>query len=591
MKRADRPTAFDTDVLVIGAGPTGLALARELRSLGVSVQLVDRAPDAVHESRAMAIQARTLEVLARNQLADDLIAAGRTSRTVVLHDNSVWRNGRWRTELLKAGPALANWERRGRSQGAESRRRRRARHTHVVPLFDDAASDTRYPFLLFLSQATTEQVLVERLASTGTGVRRGVSLTSLVQDAEGVTCTLDSPGTPTRTVRARYLVGCDGAHGTTRGLAGISFPGRTFTERFILADLEVDGVEPDSVHAFLAEAGPLFLFPLGTPAAWRLIMPLPPDAPSGEVTLPLLQAAVSGYTRERLVLHQPVWLTEFAVSSRMARTFQRGRVFLAGDAAHIHSPAGGQGMNTGIQDAVNLGWKLALVCHGDADAALLQSYSRERVPVARAVLATTERAFGLATSRRLLLRKVRAGLFAGTAALLLRLRPVRRAGFRVISQLNIRYPDSPLSVEGPHRPRQGPRPGDRFPHAPAAAAVDSLAAAAAHRPPPVTAVFRMLLCGPEEDWPHAAVEKFQADWAHLVAVERTDTAPSSRWRAAGRATLRPGTLWPGTLWPGGRAETAQYLVRWDGYIGYREAGTDLHGAAAYLRSLGARPHP
>ena len=541
---------FDCDVLIVGAGPTGLTLARELRALGVSVQLVDRAPDAVHESRALAIQARTLEVLARNGLADDLVAAGNPSGTLLLH------GGRRRR-----GPGAVNPGR-------------------AVPLFDEALRDTRYPFLLFLSQAHTERILVERLASIGVGVGRGLTLTGLDQDADGVTCTLGSAGIPPRTVRARYVVGCDGAHSDTRRLAGIAFRGRAFPQRFLLADLEVDGIEvdgiePGRVHVYLAAAGPLFLFPLGSPASWRLLVMLPPNLPSGRITLEVLQSTVDRYTGDQLRLHDPVWLTEFTISSRLAAAFQRGRVLLAGDAAHIHSPAGAQGMNTGIQDAVNLAWKLALVCRGTAAPALLGSYTAERMPVARSVLAMTDRAFRVATSPGALARRLRAGLAARAAAAVLRSRLARTVGFRLISQLSIHYRRSPLSVEGRPRLRHGPRAGERFPQpglGPARAGTVGTAGTAgtAGRP-----VFRMVLIGPAARWPAAPVRQFAREWAHLVTVERRDFAPRSRWSAAPRP--RPGAR----RYRG----TAQYLLRWDGYVGYRAEGTDLAGATAYLHSL------
>ena len=550
-------TAFDADVLIVGAGPTGLALARELHSLGVAAMIVDQAPDAVHESRALAIQARTLEVLDRNSLADDLVTAGNPAGTLLLHGH--------------------------------------AGRTHAVPLFDEAIGDTRFPFLLFLSQAGTERILVDRLSSAGVGIRRGLTLTGLSQDDDGVTCTLESPGIPTRTVRTRYVVGCDGAHSATRHLAGIGFAGRTFTQRFLLADLEADGLEPGRVHVYLAGAGPLFLFPLGSPAGWRLLVMLPPGSRTGPVTLSLAQAAVTRYTRADIVVHDPAWPTEFSISSRLADRFARGRVFLAGDAAHIHSPAGAQGMNTGIQDAVNLGWKLALVCRGAASPALLASYERERRPVARSVLAFTDRAFRVATSQHPVLRGLRAGPVTPVAALVLRSRLVRRAGFRLISELGIRYPRSPRatdrgapageSTEGFPRLSRGPRPGERFPQpgmgvAPVSA-VGRAAVGAASRPP----VFRLLLCGPAADWSDGRSESrlrdFQARWEHLLTVDLTPSAPRSRWsatpRPAATSRRRPGT--------------AHFLVRWDGYVGYRSAGTDLDGVAAYLLALGARPLP
>ena len=550
-------TAFDADVLIVGAGPTGLALARELHTHGVTAMIVDRAPDAVHESRALAIQARTLEVLARNSLADDLVAAGNPTGTLLLHG---------RARRRRPGTARAH-----------------AAPVHAVPLFDEALGDTRFPFLLFLSQAGTERVLVDRLASAGVGIRRGLTLTGLSQDDDGVTSTLDSPGVPTRTVRTRYVVGCDGAHSATRHLAGIGFSGRAFPQRFLLADLEADGLEPGRVHVYLAGAGPLLLFPLGSPAGWRLLVMLPPGSRTGPVTLALAQAAVTRYTRDTIVLHHPVWLTEFTISSRLADTFARGRVFLAGDAAHIHSPAGAQGMNTGIQDAVNLGWKLALVCRGAAGPALLGSYQHERLPVARSVLATTNRAFTMATSQHPVLRGLRAGPAVGVAALLLRSRAVRRTGFRLISELGIHYRHSPLSVEGaPVEGGRGPRPGERFPQPGMEVTPVSSLAAAATGPgaAPGPPLFRMLLCGPAAEWPETRVRDFQARWAHLLTVELTPAAPRSRWSAAPRAAAsrrRPGT--------------AQYLVRWDGYGGYRAAGTDLDGVTAYLSALGARGLP
>jgi 2-polyprenyl-6-methoxyphenol hydroxylase-like FAD-dependent oxidoreductase len=536
-------------VLIVGAGPTGLTLARELHTLGVAAQIVDRAPDAAHESRALAIQARTLEVLARNRLADDLVAAGKPAISFLLHERGSATTGR----------------------------------THPIPLADSALNDTRFPFLLFLSQAGTERILVDRLASAGVGIRRGLTLTGLQQDDHGVTATLESPGTAARVVRARYLVGCDGAHSMTRHLAGIEFAGRSYPHRFLLADLEADGLEPGRVHVFLAKAGPLLLFPLGTPASWRLIVTLPRSTPRGPATLAGVQAAVARHTKEPIVVHHPVWLTEFTVSTRLAESFRRGRVFLAGDAAHIHSPAGAQGMNTGMQDAVNLGWKLALVCHGEASPALLHSYEPERMPIARAVLAVTDRAFRVATAQVPVLRGVRSTLGPRLGAFLLGSARIRRAAFRAISELDVHYRRGPLSTEGTRRPAGGPRSGERFPQPgihPQSASEFSPGpptGSQARRHPPV---FRLLLCGPAAAWPAAAVRDFGVRWAHLVDVEHRPDAPRSRWSAAARSAVtsrrRPGT--------------ALYLVRWDGYVGFRARGTDLAGVTTYLAGLGLQGH-
>src|SRR5690606_31048678 len=201
---------------------------------------------------------------------------------------------------------------------------------------------------------------------------------------------------------ARYVVGCDGAHSAVRRLSGIAFRGGTYARTFVLADLAVDGapgrgagsgpdpgagsgLDPGAAHAFLTRTGVLFFFPLGHPAPWRLIAMRPPDDPTpadAPVTLAGLQALADAH-RTGVRLRDPVWMTNFRLHHKVAAEYRRGRVFLAGDAAHIHSPAGGQGMNTGIQDAVNLGWKLAQVVRGRAGDDLLDTYEPERLPVGR----------------------------------------------------------------------------------------------------------------------------------------------------------------------------------------------------------------
>jgi hypothetical protein len=215
-------------------------------------------------------------------------------------------------------------------------------------------------------------------------------------------------------VRARYVVGCDGAHSTVRTQAGIAFEGHAYPQTFLLADLEVDGLEPGAAHTYLTAAGMLFFFPLGTPATWRMIAMRPPGTSGDEVTLDLLQQITDDWTTDhtdrRLILRDPVWMTAFRIHNRGATHYRKGPFFLAGDAAHIHSPAGGQGMNTGIQDALNLGWKLAHVCRGAAPEELLQTYEAERAPVGHGVRRLTDRAFTLGTSSNPALRLARTHL-------------------------------------------------------------------------------------------------------------------------------------------------------------------------------------
>jgi 2-polyprenyl-6-methoxyphenol hydroxylase-like FAD-dependent oxidoreductase len=489
------------EVLIVGAGPTGLALAVELLAYRVPFRLIDRQLDRVHESRALAIQPRTLEVLARHGLAQPLVDLGNRAVRLWLH----------------AG-----------------------RRVVPIELFDVGLADTAYPFLLFLSQAETERVLCEHLLRAGVHIERGVELIGLDRDGDRASCRLRHADGREETAQANYVAGCDGAHSTVRERAGIGFAGRAYPQTFLLADLEVDGLQPGIAHSYLTGTGILFFFPLGTPATWRMLAIRPP-ANTGEVTLDELQRVVDASVSDQLGLHDPVWMTDFRLHVRGAARYRSGSVFLAGDAAHIHSPAGGQGMNTGIQDSANLGWKLAMVSRGEAVPALLDTYEAERAPVGRAVLRLTDRLFTIATTTNPIVRTVRTRVVPLLAPVALRLAPGRAAAFRTLSQLGIRYRRSPLSVDGPDTANCGTGPGERMPDAPYLTKPG----------------FHLLLCGPPGAWPpdydSPAEGAPTADWPDSVTLHRV----------------------PATL-------PTQYLVRPDGHVGYRASGTDLSGLRAYL---------
>ncbi|MFF3325056.1 FAD-dependent monooxygenase [Streptomyces sp. NPDC002889] len=497
------------EVLVVGAGPTGLALAAQLHAYGAHFRIVDRQLDRVRESRALAIQPRTLEALAPYGVTDELVARGNPAVQLRLH-----LPGR----------------------------------TVRLPLFDIGTRDTPYPFLLFLSQAETESVLGSRLAEAGTVVERGTELTEARTEGTHVACRLRHQDGREESVNARYVVGCDGAHSTVRDQAGIRFGGHSYPQTFLLADLEVDGLERGAVHAYMTEAGMLFFFPLVTPASWRVLAIRPPEAMSTgtPVDIGQVQAIVDRYVSDRLHLRDPVWMTGFRLHNRGARNYRAGRFFLAGDAAHIHSPAGAQGMNTGIQDALNLGWKLALVCNGAAGEALLDTYESERAPVGRQVLRFTDRAFTVATGSTPLLRLARTRVAPRVAPLVVRLAPLRAAVFRTLSQLGIRYRRSPATAKSPHRRGHGPRPGDRLPDTPG-----NLHALTAEPG------YHLLLCGPRDSWDPDVITTATSGREHLIHVHTLGT--SGPWRGITHCLVRP-----------------------DGYLAYRAEGTDLAGLRGYL---------
>jgi 2-polyprenyl-6-methoxyphenol hydroxylase-like FAD-dependent oxidoreductase len=523
------------DVLIVGAGPTGLALAAQLAAHGVRPRLVDRSHDRVHESRALAIQPRTLEVLAGFGVTEELLARG--NRAVRLHMH--------------------------------------VRHRVLtLPMFDLGLGDTAYPHLLFLSQAETEDVLQHHLQTSGVTVERGVELVDLRTGADQVTCQLRHDDGRDETVAATYLVGCDGAHSTVRRAAGIAFEGSSYPQTFVLADVEADGVAPGAAHVFLSRAGMLLFFPLGRPASWRLLVmrpstdPTPADAP---VTLDEVRALTDTYTDGTVRLHDPVWMTNFRLHHRAAARYRTGRVFLAGDAAHIHSPAGAQGMNTGIQDAVNLGWKLAQTLHGTGPEELLDTYEPERAPIGRMVLRFTDRAFTIATSTNPLVRFARTHIAPALIPLAARARTGRAYAFRTVAQLGIRYRRSPLSVNGPGAPRRGPRAGDRLADAEIIHNGQSTTLHQAIGGPG----WHLLLCGPTQAWTTERIEALGPASGAQLTVDRlgADSAPGAWHDPDGRALRRLGLS---------ADDVALYLVRPDGHVGYRSGTAGVTEMSGYL---------
>ncbi len=355
--------------LVVGAGPVGLTMANELARHGVRCRIIDQARERSQTSKALAIFPRTLEAFSAMEIADRFLAVGHRVRGLSLHHG---------------GDRLA-----------------------AINL---TTVESPFPFVLSLPQSETERLLIERLATAGIEVERQLSLASLEQTNESVRATLRHVDGRDETVETPWLLGCDGAHSTTRHVLGIEFSGSQYNESFILADVRVEtSLDRERLHLFLGPDGVFGLLPFGG-NRWRIVANIPPqsrDQALPDLTLDEVQTLTEQRGPAEARLSDPAWLSRFHISHRKVRQYCKQRAFLLGDAAHIHSPAGGQGMNTGIQDAFNLAWKLALVVRGRASAQLLSSYESEREPVARGVLNLTDRITRLATVRNSVAQSVR----------------------------------------------------------------------------------------------------------------------------------------------------------------------------------------
>ena len=428
------------DLLVVGAGPTGLALALQAHDHGARVRIVERRPEAFRPSRAMIVHPRTLEVLRPLGVTAALLARADTAPAVRLHLGS-----------------------------------------RVVParLAGLALPDTAFPHLTLLRQTDVEAVLAHALAGRGIAVERGTEVIEVGEGAAGAHATLRSPA-GVETVDCDFVAGCDGPQSVVRRAAGIGWHGGPYGEEVVLADAELDpDLERGVAHVVAGRRGLVLVFALGERATWRLLAtrpadraPLPFGQPGPPVPPAELQALLAGAGLPARI-SAVAWSARFPLQHRLAGRFRQGRLYLAGDAAHAWSPAVGQGMNTGIQDAVNLGWKLAFAPWAADRAALLDSYDRERRPVARRVLALTHVAFWAEASTGplpSLLRGVVAPLGAPALPVLLRQRRLVAEAVRLVSRLGVAYRDSPLSAEGHPRLAGGPRPGQRLPDATVAVA-------------------------------------------------------------------------------------------------------------------------
>jgi 2-polyprenyl-6-methoxyphenol hydroxylase-like FAD-dependent oxidoreductase len=399
----------DTEVLVVGAGPTGLVLALWLARAGVRVRIVDKAVEPGTTSRALAVQARTLELYRPLGLAGDVVANG-----------------------LRF--AAANMWSRGRRVG----------HAEFGNIGQGLSP---FPYLLIFPQEQHERLLIDHLDRAGVRVERGAELLGFEDRGDQVTARVRQPGGAEAALNTSYLIGCDGASSRVRESLGTGFPGGTYDRIFYVADVQARGpVINQELNVALDDADFLAVFPMKGDNVVRLVGTVQPAALNRHATPTWSDVSQRVLERMRIQVEQVNWFSTYHVHHRVAARFRHDRVFLAGDAAHIHSPVGGQGMNTGIGDAINLAWKLAAVLQGRANATLLDSYEPERIPFANRLVTTTDRVFTFATRDGPIARAVRFRLVPLLLPWLMNRTTVRRFMFRTVSQTLVNYRHSPLSL-------------------------------------------------------------------------------------------------------------------------------------------------
>jgi 2-polyprenyl-6-methoxyphenol hydroxylase-like FAD-dependent oxidoreductase len=492
-----------TDALIVGAGPVGLTMAAELKRYGMSVRIVDKDSGRTDKSKAIVVWARTLELLNR-------MGAGVTQRFIDSGLKAAYTN------------IFAN----------------RERIAHV----DLSSVDTPYKFVLLIQQSETERLLEEHLADLGSRVERQVELKTFEESSDLVTCTLAQADGSEEKVEASWLIARDGAHSTVRHQLGMSFEGSTMLKDWILADLHLEGMQgPPEVNIYWDALGTLAVFPLGG-SRYRVIADVG-ESDSNAIggnrvpTLEQVQQILDARGPKGLAASNPVWISGFTINERKVVEYRAQRVFLAGDAAHVHSPAGGQGMNTGMHDAFNLAWKLSLASRGLCAAEpLLASYSPERSAVAKLVLEQTGRATAIAVMKGEAKQTIRDHL----ASLVFGLAPVRHTMANMLSEVSVGYPNSPLNRSSDFE-HCGPAPGKRAP--------------IRDGEPPVG----------EGPTPRFALFAKENDALASVAKEFADILEPTL-----RAPFDGAGLW---------------LVRPDGYVALRAKSGDAQTVQEYLRAL------
>jgi len=499
---------METEVLVVGAGPTGLVLALWLARAGIRVRIIDKLDSVAPISRALGVHARTLEFYRQLGFANDVVDAG-----VIMPSINLWTRGR-----LVAS----------------------------APFADIGRGLTPFPFVLDYAQDQHEHLLIKQLESAGVRVERRMELVGLTQDAREVRASLRNAHGRLEECRCVYLAGCDGTHSSVRTALGIQFAGGTYDHLFYVADVTARGPTVNQgVHLDLDEADLLAVFDMKGAGHVRLVGTIANDAAKvRDGSLGFDDVARRPLEHLHLEVERVHWFSTYRVHHRVASRFRVGRAFLLGDAAHVHSPVGAQGMNTGIGDAVNLAWKLAGVLREEIRPGVLDTYEPERIAFARRLVATTDRAFEIATKQGRVAAYVRTRIFPRIVATAFRFRAMRRYLFRTVSQIMINYRRSALSTGT----AGAVNAGDRLPWVPPAEP------------------------GGDDNFTPLASRRWQV---HVYGAEKA--SPEVRAACAALNIEVHQFAWHAAARRAGMARGALYLVRPDGYVAF---ASDVQDASA-----------